>query len=301
MTSGRRRENVARMTHTVLLLALTLLAPARGPSGDDEAPSSSTPRMMVLPIQARSGASAYLGTGISEVLADALKHREELEVTMYDLVSVDMRDPALGVLARCPEVRCALELARRDGMDEAVYGILDGGTDPAILRIWRVDAHSGMVLGMFSTPLTEANLNRITDDPGQVVHALMDIAEPASPALRWQKAPAPKNQETSAAAAKSPAPRRENMLRTAGGVLLGIAAMGLGLGLAGMGAYTLLVVMNAIWSSRTHVNAVALPVGFALDLGGLAALLGVLISVPVGAAAAVALLAPAGMLARKGE
>jgi len=236
-----------------------------------------------------------------DVLGEAFKRRDDIEVVTLDPVSTDVREPALGALLRCIEMRCATELGNKVGVDEVVHGVLDGSEQPPILRIWRVDVRAGTVTGMFSTRVTDDALTRVSEDPNLVLNALLEVGDVSRPAVRWQPPPPKLSKGEVKANARPAAVRRELLLRAVGSAGLGLAVAGAVTGLAVVALYGALVVYNAVYSQQLGVNAVSIPVGLALDLGAMVALLGVLISVPVGALSVVALMLPANLLRGKKE
>lgn len=296
------------MTPTALVLAATILLPAaHGPQGDDDVKPAPVTQVLVMPLQARGGGSAYLGQGLSEVLADALKTRTDVQVTVFDMVTADMGASQLGVLARCVEVRCAIELGRLQGMDDVIYGLLDGQVAPPLLRIWRVDVREGLVAGMYSARLSDEQLNALTTNPTAMTNALYGVGVVPPPSLRWQKpgtalpTPDEMRRDPRASIEHLLHSQRELALRTAGGVLLGAAVAGVVTGMIGLAVYAGIVVFNLAWIASTRVNAVPFRLGLFLDGAGMLALVGLVASLPLAGIAAVMLVLPANLLRTPGR
>jgi hypothetical protein len=247
-----------------------------GPAEEVVAPAARTPVLVVVPFVARNGASQYVARSLSDVFQAVLgEDPRGFQVARFEVLSTRDGETLVPVLARCTEVRCALELGQRLGADQVVVGVLDGPGDAAMLTIWRVAVEAGTVVGMYAQVLDPARLNQVTSQPSQVVEAVLSPVTPEPAAV--SQAPVGSGLVT------VPVVRSEARPRTALDHLrpqepLGVAvrvasSVGLGAGAAGtvsaLGLLALYATLAAYdWTSALDGrHVVAHPVAVALDTG----------------------------------
>lgn len=296
------------MVHAVALwcalLSLPAASRAKAAAEPAPAPGAALKKVAIMPVLAKNGASQGIGLALSQLLAASLGDRKDLAVEVYDPVSYGMRDPLIPVLARCPDLGCAVELGGKLQVDEIVVGTLDGNADPKLV-MWRVHVADSSVAGIFETTLSEAEQERLSRAPEIIVTALLappgQQRAPATPTLA--RAPGATGATSHAAPADVSTPARDSILRAAlrvvGGVGVGAAVT------AVMGALVLLLGYGGVALydrasvSRTGRHTMPRRLSLMVDSGAVTVgVLGVM-ALPVAAAGVAAVVAtylmPAGL------
>ena len=284
-------------------LFLTLLVLPAGPrlksshpttSAATPAPASTQRKVAIMPVLAKNGASQGIGMALAQLLAASLGDRKDLAVEVYDPVSYGMRDPLIPVLARCPELGCAVELGAKLGVDEIVVGTLDGEGDP-LLVMWRVHVADSTVAGIFEAVLTAAEEDRLSRTPEVMVAALLQPPNQRRPAQTVARRSQDTTVTTPVANAAAPVAARESpvkaALRVGGGAGVGLAAAGVVTTLALLSGYLVLAFYDRSSVQKTGRHTLPLRLAAAADLSAAGAGLLGLAALPLAAAGIAAVVA----------
>lgn len=134
------------------------------------APEGGSP-VLVVPAQARSGASKNLGSTLSQLVVTAIQERG-VKAASFDSVAAGNVEPVVFTLARCTEPTCAAELGRTLRFPEVVVGVVDGGKSPPLLTFWRVRTSDQRVLGTYQGRADDKHLATLSQDPSPMLRSL---------------------------------------------------------------------------------------------------------------------------------